>query len=61
MQCNMGKTDRIVRALVGLAIIVLGVAFHSWWALIGLIPLATAAVGWCPAYWPFGLSTRGKA
>lgn len=57
MQCNVGKTDRIIRAVVGLVLIILGVIFNSWWGAIGLIPLATAAVGWCPAYFPFGLSS----
>lgn len=61
MQCNMGRTDRVIRAIVGLVLIALGVIFNSWWGAIGLIPLATAATGWCPAYWPFGLSTRGRA
>lgn len=61
MQCNMGKTDRIIRAVVGLALIAVGVIFNSWWGAIGLIPLVTAAIGWCPAYWPFGISTRGRA
>lgn len=61
MQCNMGKTDRIIRAVVGLALIALGVIFNSWWGAIGLIPLVTAAIGWCPAYFPFGISTRGRA
>lgn len=61
MQCNMGKTDRVVRAVVGLALIVLGMIFNSWWGAVGLIPLVTAAIGWCPAYLPFGISTRGRA
>jgi hypothetical protein len=28
-----------------------------WWALIGLVPLLTGLIGWCPAYLPFGLRT----
>jgi hypothetical protein len=61
MKCNMGTTDRIIRTVVGAAIIIAGIYFQSWWGVIGLIPLGTAAIGWCPAYLPFGISTRKTA
>ena len=57
MKCNMGKTDRTVRVLLGLVIIVLGLVFHSWWGALGIIPLFTAAIRWCPLYVPFRIST----
>lgn len=57
MERNMGAQDRIIRVVLGVAIIGAGIAYQSWWGLIGLIPLATAAVGTCPAYLPFGLRT----
>lgn len=57
MKCNVGKTDRVIRVFVGLVLIALGVYFNSWWGAIGVVPLATAAIGWCPLYLPFGLST----
>jgi len=57
MKCNVGKADRIVRILLGLAIIAVGVFFNSWWGAIGVIPLFTAAIGWCPLYLPLGMST----
>jgi hypothetical protein len=57
MTTNMGSADRVIRALVGIAIVGAGFHFNSWWGLIGLVPLATAAAGWCPAYLPFGIST----
>lgn len=57
MNTNMGSADRIIRAVVGIAVVGAGFYFNSWWGLIGLVPLATAAVGWCPAYLPFGIST----
>jgi hypothetical protein len=50
MTCNIGKTDRIVRFVVGAAIIVAGLLAGSWLALIGLIPIVTAAVRFCPLY-----------
>ena len=38
-----------------------GLYFQSWWGLIGLIPLFTSIVGWCPAYIPFGIDTGKRA
>ena len=57
MKCNMGKTDRIIRAIVGLGIIGAGVYFQNWWGAIGLVPLGTAIIGVCPAYLPFSISS----
>ena len=57
MKCNVGKTDRIIRVVLGLVLIALGIYFNSWWGAIGVIPLATAAIGWCPLYLPFGWSS----
>ncbi len=57
MKCNVGKIDRIIRVLLGLIIIAVGIYFNSWWGAIGIIPLFTAAIGWCPLYVPFGLSS----
>ena len=60
MQSNVGKTDRIVRIVVGIVIILLGLVYQSWWGVIGLIPLATGLLRWCPAYLPFGFSSCEK-
>lgn len=57
MKCNVGKADRIVRISVGLVIIILGFYYNSWWGFLGVLPLLSAAIGWCPAYLPFGIST----
>jgi hypothetical protein len=57
MKCNVGKTDKAIRIIVGAAIILAGVYFKSWWGAVGVIPLITAFIGWCPAYIPFGIST----
>lgn len=57
MQCNVGKADRIFRIVLGLAIIILGICYHTWWGAIGVLPLLSAATGWCPVYLPFGIST----
>ena len=57
MKCNVGKTDRMIRVLIGLVLIGLGFYFNSWLGAIGVIPLFTAAIGWCPLYLPFGISS----
>lgn len=58
MKQNVGTIDRVIRIVVGIAIGVAGIVFHSWLGLIGIIPLATGIVGSCPLYLPFGISTR---
>ena len=57
MKRNIGTADRIVRAVVGTAIIGAGIYYRSWWGALGLVPLITAAVGVCPPYWLLGIST----
>lgn len=57
MKPNVGSADRIVRILAGLAIIGAGVYYKSIWGVIGVVPLATAALNWCPLYMPLGIST----
>jgi hypothetical protein len=58
MKCNVGKTDRIVRIIAGVAIIGVGLYFQSWWGAIGIVPIATGVFRWCPAYVPFGIKTN---
>lgn len=60
MHPNVGKTDRSIRIVLGVFILGLGFFFGTYWGLIGLIPLATAYLRWCPAYLPFRLSTTRK-
>lgn len=57
MKNNVGNIDRIIRIVLGLAIIVLGIIYQSWWGAIGIVPILTGSFGYCPAYLPFGLST----
>jgi hypothetical protein len=58
MICNVGGVDRLARAVLGAVLISLVfVGPQSLWGLIGVIPLATALLGWCPLYFPLGLST----
>ena len=67
MTKNMGTVDRVIRALVVLAIAGLYVTHRisGTVALVlgifGVVLLSSSLVGWCPGYAPFGISTRGKA
>lgn len=60
MLTNVGTIDRIIRLVIGVAVVVVGIVFHSWWGLLAVIPFATAAVGFCPIYAPFKISTAKK-
>ncbi len=60
MKKNMGKTDQILRGILGITIVGWGVVSESWLGAIGLIPLFTAFVSWCPAYVPIKFSTRSS-
>jgi hypothetical protein len=60
MQLNVGKPERVIRVIVGLGIIGAGVYFQSWWGAIGLVPVLTGILGWCPPYQLLGISTNKK-
>ncbi len=58
MEKNVGSIDRIARIVLGLVLIALVfVGPQTPWGWIGLVPLATALIGWCPAYRLFGIRT----
>ena len=58
MQNNVGSIDRGLRIVVGLGLIVATVAGAlPIWGWIGVVPVATGIIGWCPAYLPFGFTT----
>jgi membrane protease YdiL (CAAX protease family) len=55
---NVGTIDRALRAIVGLVIISLVfIGPHTPWGWLGVVPLATAAFGFCPAYRLLGMNT----
>jgi len=63
MTKNVGNTERVIRAIVGLGLLSLIVILEGnarWWGLIGLVPLATAAIGYCPPYAWMGINTCKK-
>lgn len=57
MTANVGTVDRALRAVAGLVLLALAVFGGQWWGWIGVVPLLTAFVGFCPAYRILGLST----
>ena len=57
MKKNVGHWDRTARIGLGLVILAVGIAYQSWWGAIGLLPLVTGFVRWCPAYSIFKLDT----
>lgn len=57
MKPNVGGLDKKIRIAAGLIIIAVGVYFQSWWGAVGIIPIATALINWCPAYIPLKIST----
>ena len=64
MNANVGMIDRVVRVVVGLLLIAyaIPIGFPStgwnWIGWIGVVPLLTAFVGFCPAYTLLGVSTK---
>lgn len=58
MKANVGSIDRVLRIIVGLALIAASVfGVIGAWGWIGVIPLATGLVRVCPAYKLLGVST----
>lgn len=58
MKQNVGGIDRGLRIVVGLVLVALAATGTvGWWGWLGLIPLATGLVGWCPPYALFGWRT----
>jgi hypothetical protein len=58
MTPNVGGIDRVLRAVLGVVLVALAVmGTIGPWGWIGLVPLATAALGLCPLYTVLGFST----
>ena len=59
MKLNVGGIDRVLRIIVGIALIALVfVGPMTPWGWIGIVPLATGLIGWCPPYAMFGWNTK---
>lgn len=66
MHRNIGVADLVVRMVIGLVLIAFALRLGfpdtgwNWFGWIGIVPLATVAIGNCPLYSVLGISTRGK-
>ncbi len=58
MVTNVGGIDRVLRIAIGLGLIVATLLHYlPVWGWIGVVPLVTGVVGWCPAYTLLGVKT----
>ncbi|WP_296447360.1 YgaP family membrane protein [Rhodoferax sp. UBA5149] len=58
MKTNEGGIDRIVRIVAGLVLLgLMAMGTIGWWGWLGVVPLATGLIGWCPAYTLLGMNT----
>ena len=60
MKSNVGSIDKVLRIVAGLALLSLVFILDGnarWWGLIGIVPLLTGSLGWCPAYTVVGPNT----
>jgi hypothetical protein len=61
MKQNIGNIERAIRAIAGIILISLVfIGPQSVWGWIGIVPLATAIIGWCPPYAMLGINTHSK-
>ncbi len=60
MQANVGNADRVIRIVIGVALLLFAFLSDSpyrWWGLIGVVLVATGFLRWCPLYVPLGVKT----
>jgi hypothetical protein len=58
MKPNIGNTERVVRIVIGLGVLSLAfVGPRATWAYLGILPVLSGVVGWCPPYALLGIST----
>ena len=57
MKLNVGGIDRVIRILAGVGLVGWAATGGPVWAWIGVVPLATGLLGWCPAYTLFGMNS----
>ena len=57
MKTNVGPFDAGVRSMFGGVVLLSTAHDFGWWALLGLIPIATAVSAFCPFYWLMGIDT----
>lgn len=57
MNNNVGGIDKIARIVAGAALVGWALLGGPVWAWLGLVPLATGLLGWCPLYRLFGVNS----
>ena len=57
MLSNIGKIDRLIRTAVAFVIVFASIYIGGLWAILGIVIILTALIGWCPIYALFRLST----
>ncbi|MFN3871489.1 MAG: DUF2892 domain-containing protein [Ignavibacterium sp.] len=60
MTKNVGSIDKVVRIIIGAVLIIYAILSGNWWGLVGIVPLLTAFVGYCPVYSLIKISTVKK-
>ncbi|MDI1253019.1 DUF2892 domain-containing protein [Thermomonas sp.] len=60
MKANIGKIDKWIRIVLGVALIAWAATGGPMWAWIGVIPLATALINFCPLYRLVGINTCAR-
>lgn len=60
MKANVGTADKNIRLVLGVVIILLGIYLKSWWGLVGIVPIITALLNFCPVWGLLGISTKKK-
>ncbi len=59
LKVNEGTIDRVLRVVLGVALIALALTKGMVWGWIGVVPLLTGATGMCPLYSLLGINTCG--
>lgn len=58
MKTNEGGIDRVLRILAGVVLLgLMAMGTIGWWGWLGIVPLATGLIGWCPLYTLLGLNS----
>nr|WP_315020501.1 DUF2892 domain-containing protein [uncultured Aminipila sp.] len=60
MKHNVGKIEQIFRITIGLIIIILGLYYKNWWGIVGILPIITGLIRYCPISDLLGISTYHK-
>jgi hypothetical protein len=60
MKPNVGSFDAAARTVGGILVILVGHLYRDWWALLGVVPILTALLAFCPAYCLFHFNTSAQ-